>query len=80
MLLNCGAGETLESPSNCKEIKLVNPKENQSWLFIGRTDAEVEAPVLWPPNTKNWLIGKNPDARKDWRQEEKGMTEDELFG
>ena len=70
----------LESPFNSKEIKLVNPKGNQSWIFIGRTDAEVEAPILWPPDAKNWLIGKDPDAGKDWRQEEKGMTEDELVG
>ena len=60
------------------EIKPVNPKINQSWIFIGRTDAE--APILWPPDAKNWLIGKDPDAGKDWRQEEKGMTEDEMVG
>ena len=77
MLLNCGAGETLESPSNCKEIKLVNPKENQSWLFIGKTDSKAETPILWPPDAKNWLIWKDPDAGKVWRQE-KGMTEDEM--
>ena len=66
--------------TDCKEIKLVNLKGNQSWIFIGRTDAEAEAetPILWPPDTKNWLIGKDPDAGKDWRQEEKGMTEDEM--
>ena len=68
-------GKTLESPMNCKEIKPVNPKGNQSWIFIGRTDAEAEAPILWPPYVKNWLTGKDPDAGKDWRQEEKGMTE-----
>ena len=67
--------KTLESPMNCKEIKPVNPKGNQSWIFIGRTDAEAEAPILRPPDVKNWLIGKDPDAGKDWRQEEKGMTE-----
>ena len=70
----------LESPLACKEIQLVHPKGNQFWIFIGRTDAEAEAPVLWPPDAKNWLIGKDPDAGKDWRQEEKGMTEDEMVG
>ena len=70
----------LESPSVCKEIKPVNPKENQPWIFIGRTDAEAEALILWPPGAKSQLIGQNPDAGKDWRQEEKGMTEDELVG
>ena len=63
-----------------KEIKQINPKGNQLWIFIGRTDAEVEAPILWPPDVKNWLIGKDPDARKDWRQKEKGSTEDEMIG
>ena len=72
--------KTLESPLDCKEIKPVHPKGNQSWIFIGRTDAEAETPILWPPNVKNWLIGKDPDAGKDWRQEEKGMTEDEIVG
>ena len=71
---------TLESPMDWKEIKSVNPKGNQSWIFIGRTDAKAGAPILWPPDVKNWLIGKDPDARKDWRQEEKGMTEDEMVG
>ena len=66
----------LESPSDCKEIQSVNPKGNQSWIFIGRTDAEAEAPILWPPDAKNWLTGKDPDAGKDWRQEEKGTIED----
>ena len=70
----------LESPLDCKEIKPVNPKGNQSWIFIGRTDAETETPVLWPLNVKNWLIGKDPDAGKYWRQEEKGTTEDEMVG
>ena len=70
--------KTLESPLDSKEIKPVNPKGNQSWIFIGKTEAE--APILWPPDAKNWLIGKDPDARKDWRQEEKGMTEDEMVG
>ena len=68
----------LENPLYCKEIKPVNPKENQSWIFIGRTDAEAETPILWPPDAKNWLTGKDPDAGKDWRQEEKGTTEDEM--
>ena len=71
---------TLESPLECKEIKQVNPKGNQSWIFIGRTDAETETPKLWPPDTKNWLIGKDPDAGEDWRWEEKGMTEDDMVG
>ena len=70
----------LESPLDCKEIKPVNPKGNQSWIFTGRTDAEAEAPMLWSPDAKNWLIWKDPDAGKDWRQEEKGMTEDEIIG
>ena len=72
--------KTLESPLECKEIKPVNPKDNQSSVFIGRTDAEAEAPILWPPDAKDWLTGKDPDAIKDWGQEEKGMTEDEMFG
>ena len=70
--------KTLESPLDCKEIQPVNPKGNQSWIFIGRTDAE--ALILWPPDVKSWLIRKDPDAGKDWRQEEKVMTEDEMFG
>ena len=69
--------KTLESPLGYKEIQPVNRKENQSWIFIGRTGAEGETPILWPPDVKNWLIGKDPDAGEDWRQEEKGMTEDE---
>ena len=72
--------KTLESPLDCKEIQPVHPKGNQSWAFIGRTDAEAEAPILWPSDAKKWLIGKNPDAAKDWRQEEKGITEDEMVG
>ena len=72
--------KTLESPLDCKEIQPVYPKGNQSWVFIGRTDAEAEAPILWPPDEKNWLTGKDPDAGKDWRQEEKGKTEDEMVG
>ena len=71
---------TLESLLDCKEIIPVTPKGNQSWIFIGRTDAEAEAPTLWPPEAKNWLIGKDADAGKDWRQEEKGMTKDEVVG
>ena len=72
--------KTLESLLDCKEIRPVLPKGNQYWIFIGRTDAEVEAPILWPPDAKNWLIGKDPDAGKDWRQEEKGTMEDEMVG
>ena len=72
--------KTLESPLDCKGIKPVNPKGNQSWIFIGRTDAEAEAPTLWPPDVKSRLIGKDPDAGKDWRQEEKGMIEDKMVG
>ena len=69
--------KTLESPLDCKEV---NPEGDQSWVFTGRTDAEAEAPILWPPNPKNWLTGKNPNAGKYWRQEEKRVTEDELVG
>ena len=72
--------KTLESLLDTKEIKPVNPKENQPWIFIERTDAEAEAPILWPPDAKNWLIWKDPDAGEDWRQEEKRMTEDEMVG
>ena len=72
--------KTLESPFVCKEIKPVHPKGNPSWKFIGRTDAEAETPILWPPDAKNWLTGKDPDAGKDWRPEEKGATEDEMVG
>ena len=72
--------KTLESPLDCKEIQLVHPKGDQSWVFIGGTDAEAETPILWPPHTKSWLIGKDPDAGKDWGQEEKGTTEDEMAG
>ena len=70
--------KTLGSPLDCKEIQSVHPKGDQSWVFIGRTDAEAETPVLWPPHAKSWLIGKDPDAGKDWGQEEKGTTEDEM--
>ena len=75
-----GLKKTLESPLDCKEIQLVHPKGNQSWIFIGRTDAKGEAPILWPADAKSRLIRKDPDAGKDWRQEEKGMTEDEIVG
>ena len=72
--------KTLESPLDCKEIQPVHPKGDQSWIFIGRTDAEAETPILWPPDVKNWLLRKDPDAGKDWRQEKKGRTEDEMVG
>ena len=72
--------KTLASPLDSKEIKPVHPKGNQPWIFIGRTDAEAEAPILWPPDAKGLLIGKDPDAEKDWGQEEKGLTEDEMVG
>ena len=72
-------GKTLESPLGCKEIQTVHPKGNQSWIFIGKTDAEAETPILWPSDVKCWLIEKDPDAEKVWRQV-KGMTEDEMVG
>ena len=72
--------KTLESPLDCKEIQPVHSEGNQSWIFIGRTDAKAETPTLWPPDAKNWLIGKDPDAGKGWRWEEKGTTEDEMLG
>ena len=72
--------KTLESPLDCKESQPVHPKGNQSWIFTGRTDAEAETPVLWPPDAKNWLIGKDPDAGKDWRQEQKRSIEDKMVG
>ena len=78
ILSNCGAGEDSWESLGLKEIKPVNPKGNQPWIFIGRTDAEVEAPVLWPCDAKSLLTGKNPDAGKDWGQEENGVTEDEM--
>ena len=80
MLLNLELEKTLESPLDCKEIQAVHPKENRSWMFIGRTDIKAETPLLWPPNAKSRLIWKDPDAGKDWRREEKGMTEDEVVG
>ena len=70
--------KTLESPLDCKEMKQVNPKGNQPWIFIGRTDAEAEAPILWSPDMRSWLIGKDPEAGKDWKQKEKGLAEDEM--
>ena len=72
--------KTLESPLDCKEIQPVHSKGGQSWVFIGRTDAKAETPVLWPPHAKSWLIGKDSDAGRDWGQEEKGTTEDEMAG
>ena len=80
MLLNCGLEKTLESPLDCKEIQPVHPKGDQSWVFIGRTDAKAETPLLWPPHAKSWFIGKESDAGRDWGQEEKGTTEDEMAG
>ena len=77
MLLNCGVGEDSWESLDCKEIKAVNPKGNQSWIFIGRTDAKAETPKLWPPDARTNSLEKTPDAGKDWRQEEKGMIEDD---
>ena len=70
--------KTLEGPLDCKEIQPVHPKEDQSWIFFGRTDAEADTPILWPPDVKNWFIEKDPGAGKDWSQEEKGTTEGEM--
>ena len=78
MLLICGVGEDSWESLDCKEIQPVHPKGNQSWVFIGRTDVEAETPILWPADVKSWLVWKDPDAGKDWGQEEKGMTEDEM--
>ena len=78
MLLNCGVGEDFEGPLDSKEIQPVHPKGDQSWIFTGRTDAETETSILWPPDVKNLLVGKDSDAGKDWRQEEKGTLEDEM--
>ena len=72
--------KTPEGPLDCKEIQPVHPKGDQFWIFIGKTDADAETPILWPPDAKNWFIGKDPDAGKYWRQEEKGITEDEMIG
>ena len=78
MFLNCGVGEDSWESLGCKKIQPVHPKGNHSWVFIGRNDAKAETPVLWPPHSKSWLIGKDSDAGRDWGQEEKGMTEDEM--
>ena len=80
MNLSATVVKTLESPLDCKETQPVHSKGDQPWVFFGRTDAKAETPILWPPDTKNWLIWKDPDAGKDWKREEKGMTEDEMFG
>ena len=80
MLLNCGVGEDSWESLGLKEIQPVHPKGDQSWVFIRRTDAEAETPILWPPDAKRWLIWKDPDAGKDWGWEEKGTTEDEMVG
>ena len=80
MLLTVVLEKTLESPLDCKEIQPVHPKGDQSWVFIGRTDVEAQTPIVWPPHAKSWLIWKDSDAGKDWGQEEKGMTEDEMVG
>ena len=80
MLLNCGVRGDFKSLLDCKEIQPVHPKGDQSWIFIGRTDAEAETPILWPPDAKNWLIWKDPDDGKDWRREEKGTAEAEMVG
>ena len=79
MLLTVVLEKTLESPLDCKEIQPVHPKENQSRMFIEMVDAEAETPILWPPDVKNWLLGKDPDAEKDWGQEEKRMTENKMI-
>ena len=85
MKISCDATKTLlektlEGPLDCKEIQPVHAKGDQSWIFIGRTNADAETPIFWPPDVKNWLTWKDPDAGKDWRQEEKGTTEDEMAG
>ena len=80
MLLNWLLAKILESPLDGKEIQPVHPKGDQSWVFIGRTDAEAETPILWSLHLRSWLIGKDPDAGRDWGREEKGMTEDEMAG
>ena len=80
MLLNCGVEKTLESPLDCKEIQPVHSEGDQPWVFFGRNDAEAETPVLWPSHVKSRLIGKDSDAWRDWGQEEKGTTEDEMAG
>ena len=79
MLLNCGVEKTLENPLDSKEIKPVNSKGNQPWIFIRRTEAEAEVHILWPSDGKNWLIGKDPDAGKDWRQKKNGAVEEDMI-
>ena len=79
-LLTVMLEKTLESPLDCKEIQPINPKGNQPWIVIGRTDAKAETPILWPSDVKNWLTGKDPDSGEDWRQEKKGTTKDEMVG
>ena len=80
MLLNCGLGEDFWESLGLQGDQTISPKRNQSWIFFGRTDAKAEAPIVWPPDGKSWLIGKDPDAGKDWQWQEKGMTEDEMVG
>ena len=80
ILENCGAGKNYWESLGQQRNPLANPKGNQPWVFIGRTDAEAEAPILWPPDAKSWVIGKDSDAGQDWKQEEKGITEDEMVG
>ena len=80
MVLNCGVGEDSWESLDLKELKPVHPKGNQSWMFIGRTDAEAETPIIWPPDAKNWLIWKDSHAGEDWRREEKETIEDEMDG
>ena len=80
MLSNCGLEKILGSPLDSKEIQAVHPKRNKSWIFIGNTDVEAEAPILWLPDAKSWFIWDDPDAGKDWRHEKKGITEDEMVG
>ena len=80
MLLNCGVGEDSWESLGLQGDQTINPKGNESWIFIGRTDAKAENPILWPPDAKNWLTGKDPGVGKDWRQKEKGTTEDEMVG
>ena len=80
MLLNCGVGEDSWESLDCKEVQPIHPIGDQSWVFIGRNDAKAETPILWPPHEKSWLTGKEPDARRNWGQEKKGMAEDEMAG
>ena len=80
MFLDCGVAEEIQSSLDCKEIQPVHPKGDQSWMFIGTTDAKAETPVLWPPHAKSWLTGKDSDAGREWGQEVKGTTKDEMAG